>query len=410
MRLPIKILLCLVIAVPLTVRSQGFQVNLQGQKQIAMGNTGTALVQDGAAVLFNPGAMAMLPENYVQGGMSPLLFKSAFNPSGSNQVYNVKNTIATPFEAYGVWGPKNGRWKAGLGVYTPFGGLVDWGNTWQGRYVLEKLDLKAIYFQPTISVKLSNNLSIGAGVVYNLGIVNLTRAIPVSDSSGQDGQAQLKGTGHGWGYNAGIYYRPSKKISLGLSYRSGVKTTITGGDAIFTVPPSLKTSFPPGNTFSSSIPLPSITAIGIGFYPTTKLTLALDVSYTHWSSYQSLDFDYAINTPSLQDTHSPRNYKDAGGVKVGGEYKLKKKLALRAGGGYTLTPVKDGYVTPEAPDANRYYLTAGIGYLPCKHISIDASFLYENIASRTQTNLESNLSGTFKTNVYAPGLSIAYHW
>ena len=34
--------------------AQGFQVNLQGQKQQGMGGAGTALMQDGAALFYNP--------------------------------------------------------------------------------------------------------------------------------------------------------------------------------------------------------------------------------------------------------------------------------------------------------------------------------------------------------------------
>lgn len=405
-----RLLLLSLAALPFAASGQGFQVNLHGQKQIGMGNTGTGLALDGAAILFNPGAVAMLEENYVQAGISPLLFQSAFQPSGSDAQYFAKNKVATPATAYAVWGPHNGRWKAGFGMYTPFGGLVDWGNTWQGRYVLESLDLKAIYLQPTFSIKITDELSIGAGVVYNIGIVNLQKAIPLTDANGADGHAELKGTGDGWGWNGGIYYRPCRKFSVGLSYRSKVETTIDGGDAVFNVPASLSASFPSGNKFSSSIPLPSTTSIGFGFYPNDRLTLGLDVNYVHWSVYESLDFDYEQNTPALQDTHSPRNYKDAFSFRLGGAYKTRDDVAIRAGGGYVLTAVRDGYVTPEAPDANRFYLTAGLGYTINGHWDVDASLLYENIAPRTQTNTESNLSGTFKTNVFAPGLSVSYHW
>ncbi|HEY8659447.1 MAG TPA: outer membrane protein transport protein, partial [Hanamia sp.] len=151
---------------PFLGMAQGFQVNLHGQKQIGMGHTGTGLLQDGASVLFNPGAVAMLPENYVQAGISPLFFNSAFLAAGANQQETNKNQVATPFNVYAVWGPKNASWKVGLGVYTPFGGLTDWGTSWTGKYSLESLNLKAIYFQPTISYKLSNMVSIGAGFVY----------------------------------------------------------------------------------------------------------------------------------------------------------------------------------------------------------------------------------------------------
>ncbi len=405
-----KLLLLLLACLPVMAFAQGFQVNLEGQKQIGMGHTGTGLLQDGASVFFNPGAMAMLPQNYIQGGISPLIFKSDFNPSGTNDQYYTKNKIATPFSAYAVWGPKSNWWKFGIGVYTPFGGLTDWGNNWQGKYSLESLDLKAIYIQPTLSIKLADFVSIGGGFVYNIGSVDLTRAIPVSDANGNDGQARLKGTGHGYGWNAGVFFKTESGITVGIDYRSKVNTTIKNGNAIFGVAPSLAANFPQPNTFTASIPLPSTTTLGLGFYPSKKWTLAVDVNYVHWSVYKVLAFDYANNTPSLQDTYSPRNYKDAVTLRGGAQFAASDKVFLRAGGGYASTAVLDGYVTPEAPDANRYYFTGGLGYKVVNHLDLDLSFEYEKLLSRTQTNIESQLAGTFKTHVYIPGVSLTYHW
>lgn len=405
-----KLLLLLLWLSPAVIYAQGFQVNLNGQKQIGMGHTGTGLLQDGASVCFNPGAVAMLPENYIQGGVSPLLFKSAFNAAGSNVVNYNKDKVATPFNAYAVWGPKSAAWKIGMGVYTPFGGLTDWGNTWQGKYVLESLDLKAIFFQPTISVKLADYLSIGGGFIYNHASVDLQRGIPLVSATGDIGKAQLTGSGRGYGWNAGLYMKTEVGMTVGITYRSEVNTKINGGNAIFMVPQSLAANFPQPNTFNAGIPLPSQASIGFGFYPSSKLTLALDANVVGWHSYKALAFDYANNTPALQDTYSPRNYKDAFSIRGGAQYKATDKFAIRAGGGYTSTAVPDGYVTPEVPDANRYYLTAGLGYKIANKLDIDLSFEYEHLGSRFQTNIESNLSGTFRTNVYIPGIGIAYHW
>src|ERR1700730_5463832 len=177
-----KLFLLIFFFIPFFAFSQGFQVNLEGEKQIGMGHTGTGILQDGASVFFNPGAVVMLPENYIQAGISPLVFQSDFNPSGTSTQYHTLNKIATPFTFYAVWGPKSSRWKLGMGVYTPFGGLTDWGNSWEGKYVLESLNLKAIYFQPTVSIKLTDWLSIGGGFVYNHGTVDLTQAIPIANS------------------------------------------------------------------------------------------------------------------------------------------------------------------------------------------------------------------------------------
>jgi long-chain fatty acid transport protein len=405
-----KLLLVVLALTPVFAFAQGFQVNLEGEKQIGMGHTGTGILQDGASVFFNPGAVAMLPQNYVQAGISPLLFKSDFNPSGTSVQNQTASKVATPFTFYAAWGPKSSWWKLGMAVYTPFGGLTDWGNNWQGKYVLESLDLKAIYFQPTLSIKLADFISIGGGFVYNRGSVDLTQAIPLANSSGQSGQAELKGTGKGYGWNAGIYIKTESGITVGLTHRSQVTTNINGGNAIFTVPASLQSNFPQPNQFSSSIPLPATNSIGIGFYPSSKWVVAFDANLVGWDVYKVLSFDYTKNTPVLQDTHSPRNYHDAVSLRGGAQYLATDKLALRFGGGYASTAVQDGYVTPEAPDANRVYVTGGLGYKLATRLDLDLSFEYEHLMQRTQTNIESQLSGTFETNVFIPGISLAYHW
>lgn len=405
-----KLLLLVLVLIPVISFAQGFQVNLEGEKQIGMGHTGTGLAQDGASVFFNPGAVVMLPQNYFQAGISPLVFQSVFNPSGTNVQDHTANKIATPFTGYLAWGPKSSCWKLGLGIYTPFGGLTDWGNQWAGKYVLESLNLKAIYFQPTLSVKITDYLSIGGGFVYNRGSVDLTQAIPLTNSAGQDGQAELKGTGKGYGWNAGIYMKTELGITVGITHRSEVRTTINNGDAIFTVPQSLQPQFPQPNTFNATIPLPATNSIGIGYYPSKQWTLAFDANLISWHVYKVLAFDYKNNTPALQDTYSPRNYQDAVSLRGGAQYKPNDRLALRFGGGYATTAVQDGYVTPEAPDANRAYITGGIGYTLANKLDIDVSFEYEHLMARDQTNNQSQLSGTFETNVYIPGISLAYHW
>jgi long-chain fatty acid transport protein len=119
-------------------------------------------------------------------------------------------------------------------------------------------------------------------------------------------------------------------------------------------------------------------------------------------------FDYANNTSSLQDTDSPRNYKDAYAIRVGTQYMLTDKLALRLGAAFQKTPIKDGYVTPEIPDADRINLTCGLGYQFTQHLRADASFTYEYFMTRKDTNLENNMYGTYKTRIYVPGVSISY--
>jgi long-chain fatty acid transport protein len=400
-----KLLLAASLAMPATIFAQGFQVNLQGQKQIGMAGAGAGTAMDGASLFFNPGAMSMLKKNQINFGVSPLFFKSAFLKAGSNNVENNVDEIAPPFEAYAVFGPKSGKIKFGIGAYTPFGGLVNWGDKWSGKYSLISLNLKAIYIQPTISVKLTDNIGLGAGFVYNHGSVNLQKAVPITKADGSDSKATLDGSGEGYGYNVGIYFKTLSGVTIGIVHKSKVVTKINGGDATFDVPTALQSSFP--TKFDSQLPLPATTSLGFGFYPCPKTTIAFDANWVHWSVYKELAFHYDNNT-RVPDTKSPRNYSDGASLKLGINQQQTEKLALRAGVGYAFTPVRDGYVTPEAPDANRIILSAGLGYDFSSKFSLDLSFLYEGIKSRTQTNNESNLSGTFKTTVYIPGIGLSY--
>ena len=85
-------------------------------------------------------------------------------------------------------------------------------------------------------------------------------------------------------------------------------------------------------------------------------------------------------------------------------------IALRFGTGYATTAIPDGYVSPQVPDANRVYFTGGLGVKLANHLDLDASFEFEHLMPRTQTTIQTQLSGTYETNVYIPGIALAYHW
>ena len=252
-------------------------------------------------------------------------------------------------------------------------------------------------------------MSIGAGFVYNHADIDLTQAIPLQNSSGQDGQAHLSGTGKGYGWNAGVFFKTESGVTIGISHRSGVSTTFDG-NAMFSVAPSVQSNFPSPNSFNSTIPLPATNSIGFGFYPTPKWTLALDANFVSWDVFKVLAFNYKATSPELSSTVIPQNYQDAISFRAGAQYKSSDNLAWRFGGGFASTAIPDGYVSPQVPDANRFYVTGGIGYKLANHLNVDASFEFEHLMPRTQTTFQTQLSGTYETNVYIPGISLSYNW
>lgn len=389
--------------------SQGFQVNFQGQKQQGMGLAGIALSEDASALFYNPGGVAFVKKSEVNAGFSPIFANTLFVDSASGDGYRTESPMGTPFSAYALFGFKKlESLKVGLAVYTPFGSTIQYEDAWIGRFALTKLSLKSIYFQPTVSYKINEHFGIGAGFIVSSGAVDLQKDIPVQDADGTFGHAELTGKALGFGYNVGVNAKIDNHFSLGLTYRSKVSMKVKEGEATFTVPESLSANFPSG-AFTSSLPLPSVLTLGASYDSEKRWQAVLDINYVGWKAYDTLAFDYESNTTSLTDTKSARKYKSIIAFRGGVNFKATKMIAVRLGGGYGFSPVQSGYVTPESPDGNRIYGTAGLGFKFNEHFNLDLSFYYTHI-KRTDRNLESNLSGTFTTIAISPGIGLSYKW
>lgn len=388
----------------------GFQINLQGQKQTGMGHTGTGLLLDNASILFNPGAVSFLDSlRGISLGASFIMPRMTYlEPSPGIYTANTVKHTGTPFTLYAVVKfKKTAKWNAGLGVYTPFGSRLQWPDDWKGQFLIREIDLQTIFIQPTASYKLNDKLGIGIGFIYATGSFSLRKGIPVQDSTGAYGEASLKGKASGYGFNAGIYFKANDKFSLGLDYRSQVAVKIAGGTADFTVPSSLADYFPT-TTFSTQINLPQTISLGAGYKVNDKLTMALDVNFVGWKSYDSLVIDFVDNTEKLADVHSPKMYHNALIYRLGAQFKLNDKWTTRLGAYFDSSPVKNGYVAPESPDANKIGITAGATFKVTKTIHLDASLLYIEGLKRTDTNLESQFGGTYKSKAVVPGISLEW--
>ena len=404
-----KLLFAIILASPSLALAQGSQVNTQGIKALGMAGAGSALFVDETSIFYNPGAVVKTERNSISVGATAIMYRSAFKEINSNVQHDTKFKITPPFSIFATFGPKNSWWKAGIGVYTPFGGSVNWGNDWPGRFELNRLQMRAIYIQPTLSFKLTDNFSFGGGYVYNIGTVDLSRSIPVFDQNGNAGLAELNGVGTGTGYNLGVHYNLEDDFAISLSYRSQVKTKLKDGDAKFTVPSALQSSFPT-TTFSAELPLPSSFNLGIAFPLTEKVDLAADATMIGYSIYKELVFDYKDNTAVLSDTKQTKKYENALSGKVGVNYKASENLELRAGGGYVYTPVRSSYVYAETPDNNRIMGSIGFTSKLSEKLDLSGAYTFQRIIERTVSNAETGLTGTFKTNIHAPGISLTYKW
>ena len=411
----------------------GYQVSLQGQKQIGMGHTGTALAWDASSIFFNPGSLGFLKKNSILGGASFITSTVAFvGPAGQSYKTETKNPLATPFAVYGVYlVGKEKRLAVGAAAYTPYGSTVNWGSSWKGIDQLEELSLKAIYTNVSLAYRLHEKISIGGGFNYVFGSVDLRQGISQINTDGSGyGMARLKGDASGIGYNAGVHIKATEKFSIGLSYRHQVVMKISGGDAtVATSSVALDGSkFPKSGAtkFNASLPLPSVASIGLGYKATDKLTLAVDVNYTFWDAYKALSFTFDSSFGGALVKSSPRNYKNAVAYRLGANYEVSELLSLRAGGYFDQTPVQAGYMTAETPDANRFGASVGVSIRPIKNLFVDASLLMIFGQKRTQTDADMVSAGTnagvtpgaaaavqpgtYQQRAFIPGIQVGYEF
>jgi long-chain fatty acid transport protein len=396
--------------------ASGFQVGLSGQKNVGMGGTGTGLYLDQAAQFYNPGAFAFVQGNGIQGGINMAIPRISFRADGGTAGQEtLQNKNVFPFNGYVGFG-KDDKYKFGIGAYTPFGSELHYGSGWSGRYALTDINLRSVFVQATASVAITPQIAIGAGIVtLAYGDVDLQRDIPLQSQAGGTFHAQLTGKAeHKLGYNAGIMFKPSDKFSLGLSYRSAINAQVKGGNINLTNQLASVGSNFTATSFDVTLPLPDVYSVGIGVRPTEKLLLAFDANLVGWSRYQNLDFTYNGGVLGGQATSSSkRQYQDALAFRLGAQYKVSDHFTVRAGTFYDFACVKDGYITPETPDADRIGLTAGFTYAIGDHFGIDGSFLFEDFMQRRQSQSQlldngtaDRIAGTYKTTISVPGVGV----
>lgn len=390
------------------VQAGAFQINMSGQKQIGMGHTGVALPLDASAVYFNPGAMTFVRHRSFVGGATIADIRVRYLDDVSGASNTNEFNRAFPFFVYADWQPDTtSNWKAGLGLYMPYGSSLKWPDDWAGRYSLREIQLRTFYLQPTFSYRITPQLGLGAGLVMGRGNVLIRRAIPLSSEDLPDGEVKLTGDAIGLGFNAGVFYELNESVRFGVAYLSSVKVQPDEGLAEFTVPALLKDSFPDGN-ISTRLRLPFSFTGGVSVSPHQNTNINFDVQYTGWSSYDSLIIDFEQNTDVLEDTREPRLYQNNLTFRIGGEHHFNDRLAIRAGTFLDLSPVQDGYLSPETPDADKLGITFGAGYTFSDFLHFDFSFQYIHGTERLEKTSENfnGLGGTYKGTGVTFGLGV----
>jgi long-chain fatty acid transport protein len=413
-----KIILLAVISLATAVTyAGGYRVALQGQKSLAMGHAGVAVVNSSELVFFNPAGLVYLENKLnVSAGVSGVFSNVSYQNEATGASAATDSPTGTPLYFYASY--KATDWLAvGIGVYTPYGSSVAYEDDWEGSHLVNNIDLQAIYIQPTVSIKVNDKLSFGGGFIFVSGSVGFNRNLSrtLADLDGNRSEVTLDAPGvsaTGWTFST--MFNPTEKLRIGATYRSEIIMEARGGDANFdNIPNSPLTPFPSSTSFDADLPLPAEMTVGLSYEFNDKWLFAFDFNTAFWDVYESLDINF--EDPNVPDSVNARNYKNASTYRFGLQYKATEMFTLRTGYYFDESPVQDGFFAPETPrnDSNGY--TAGLTFNVGERFEIDASFLYlhfKEVDASYDSYFENGqavpFGGTYKSNAFIPGLGVTY--
>ena len=408
-------LVAILLLFAVTSYAGGYRVSTQGQRALAMGHSGVAVVNSAELAFFNPAGLVYLENKInISAGMTGVISNVKWQNEMTGGFAETESSLRTPFYLYASYSVSE-KLALGLSVYTPYGSSVEWPTDWAGSHLLNNIDLQAIYIQPLISYKITDNLSVGGGPIFVTGSVNFNRNInrTLTDEQGNRSNVEVDASGvTSFGWSASAMYSPMENLRIGVNYRSEIILEAEDGDATFSnVPNSPLAPVSNGTvSFDAELPMPAELTIGAS-YEFDKWLFAFDYNRTFWGVYESLDIDFAPE--NIPDSFNPRNYKDSSTYRFGVQYAALDKLDLRLGYYFDESPVQSGYFAPETPRNDSHGFTGGFSYQISSKVAIDASFAYlrfeevdESYDHYQENGQEVSFGGTYKSNAFLPGLGV----
>lgn len=374
--------------------ASAFQLMEQNASGLGNAYAGQAAsAQDASTIFFNPAGMTKLPGKNAVGAMNAIKPSAKFSNTGS--------TAAPLQPSLGGNGGDAGDWAlvpnayfswqmspqlfVGLGLFAPFGLKTEYDAGWVGRFHALESELKTVNVNPSIAYKISDQLSIGAGINYQRADATLSNAVNYSAAAfgaggaaalaavggpGVEGVGTVEGHDDAWGYNIGIMFDVNPNTRIGASYRSSMSYTIEG-DARFTNRPALLAGGIPDGRVTADVKLPATASIALFHRLNPKWDLLADLSWTGWDSLQTLNI---VRSSGALLSTTPLNWSDTWRAGVGANYHYDGMWTFRFGLAYDESPVPDADRTPRIPDADRTWLTAGVQYRVSKQLAIDVGY------------------------------------
>ena len=432
-----------------SAQASGFQLKENSVKATGRADAGSAAAAgDTSVVVNNPAAMTTFEENAVQVDLHAIDLNFSFDGGGVDGFGRPLQggEGGDPGDIAGVPAMSAVFPIADTGVTlgamgsAPFGLATDYDRNWVGRYHALESDVRIIDLTLSASLDVNDFVSVGGGLIFERAEVTLSNAIdfgaavcrPSAATGGlpppfclplggnvygpqqNDGMVEVTGDDTGIGFIAGIYVRPTERLSLGLSHRSEIDHELEGS-ADFTVPPEVSPILAVGapgqyvdTGVTADLTTPSITTLSAVYQATDRVTLMADASLTGWKSLRTIDIDFQNTQPTSSEVYA---WDDSMFYSIGGEFAVNDQLTLRAGFAYDETPVDDARRTPRLPDDDRKWFSLGATWAMNDALEFSAAYTRIEVGEPevdTVSSSGSRLVGTFEGNANIFGVAAQY--
>jgi long-chain fatty acid transport protein len=419
---------CVGLAAVLIVASglwaNGLNLNGLGARAASMGGAFVGLADDYSAVFWNPAGLALI-QKPTFGLTGELLIPSStygftgFEMKTENKLY--------PAGLLGFFKPVSKKVVVGLGVYTPSGIGADWVNPGLEEAMIYPLPpaaftppvdayhwrsfIGAITIAPSIAVKLSEKVSLGATFNINYGFFKTDQwgqyqVIPTKPPTLFNfGQATMDVKGWGFGATFGLLVKPSDRFSFGLTYRTESKVKMSGTMTLENLP-LLNSALPASSPAKLDATNPTWLAGGIAVKPLTNLTFTFDLQWTNWKKLDVLNVtfqDPTWNTFGVTGNTLELYWADKTQIRFGTEY-VKGNMAFRAGYYYDPAPAPDDTMNILIPSFTYNCFQLGFGYR-MGGSCLDFCIEYLDGQKRTITSETAAMPGVYTMGIWVPMLS-----
>ena len=414
--------------------ASGFALHEQGVSGLGNAYAGAAAVaEDATTVWWNPAGMSSLPagKHFSIGGayivpttefnnrasVAAPLSNPALNGNGGDA--GDAALVPNLFFAMSA-GP---QWNFGLGVTVPFGLATKYDSNWIGRFQGVESEVQTVNINPAVSFKLSDRASIGGGISYQYGKVDLLSAVNYSAAAfsaagaagltavggpGVEGQNKTSVDGSAWGFNIGALFDVLPSTRVGIHYRSVLDYKLEGDTTFSNRPAALAGGLPDSNV-KLEIQTPDSVAFSAVHELSPQWQLLADATWTHWSRIRQLPLVRTSGTQSGQALDTLTfNYNDVWRFSAGANYKLGQAWVLKAGIAFDKSPVPNAETrSVRLPDNDRTWYSIGAAYRFSRSSKLDVGYTYVDAKDADINNTQAGkgtVNGTYNAKVHVFGL------